>query len=188
MTDDPSPEELVRRAQAGDTQAFTELFLLYHSKICTYLARLVSQDDQWRDLAQDTFLHAWKKLQELRCAQQFTFWLYRIATNEAMSFLRKEELRKKRCQRLPDDEEYIPEQYPSTPGPEEKIAEQDWLKQALKEVEPQCRACLLLYVIGGFSHREIATLLGIRESTVSGNVCRAREHLRHYRRIERRGA
>ncbi len=106
MIDDPSQAELVARAQAGDDQAFTELIQPYYSKICIYLARLISHDDRWHDLAQETFLQAWEKLPELRCAQQFTSWLYRIATNEAMSFLRKEALRRRCCQPLPDDEEH----------------------------------------------------------------------------------
>lgn len=186
MINDLSPTELVTRAQAGDTQAFTELFRTHYSKICIYLARLVSHDDQWRDLAQETFLQAWKELPELLNAQQFKPWLYRIATNEAMSFLRREERRRWSSQRLPDDDEHILDEYLSTPGPEERVTEEDWLKQALKALEPQCRMCLLLYVVGGFSQREIAALLGIRENTVSGNVCRGREHLRRHRQFERR--
>jgi RNA polymerase sigma-70 factor, ECF subfamily len=186
MIDDPSQAELVACAQAGDDQAFTELIRPYYGKICIYLARLIGHDDRWRDLAQETFLQAWEKLPELRCAPQFPSWLYRIATNEAMSFLRREEPRRRRCQPLPDDEEHTLDEYLSTPGPEERVAVEDWLKRALRELEPQCRACLLLYVIRGFSQREIATLLGIGESTVSGNVCRGREDLRRYRRIERR--
>jgi RNA polymerase sigma-70 factor (ECF subfamily) len=188
MIDDPSPAEFVARAQTGDEQAFTELVRTYYSKICLYLARLVSYDEQWRDLAQETFLQAWKRLPELRCAQQFTPWLYRIATNEAISFLRKEKLKQEHSQLLPDDEAYILDAYQSAPGPEESVIVEDWLKRALQALEPQCRVCLLLFVIGGFSQREIARLLGIRESTVSGNVCCGREHLRHYRSLERKRA
>jgi len=178
--------ELVMRAQAGDTQAFTELFLIHYSKICTYLARLVSHHDQWPDLAQETFLQVWKELPNLRHAQQFTSWLYRIATNEAMSFLRKEERWWWSSQPLPEPTEDTQGEYLSTPGPEESVAEEDWLKRALRKLEPQCRVCLLLYVVGGFSQREIAALLGIRENTVSGNVCRGRNHLRYHRQSERR--
>lgn len=184
MTDDLSLAELVARAQAGDDQAFAKLIRPYDRKMSIYLARLVGHDEQWQDLAQETFLRAWEKLSELRCAQQFKSWLYRIATNEALSFLRKEEWRRRYSQRLPDDEDYPSDGHMCTPGPEERVAVEDWLKRALGELEPQCRVCLLLYVIGGFSQREIATLLGICESTVSGNVCRGREHLRSSRRAQ----
>jgi len=186
MIDDQSLMELVTRAQAGDTDAFEKLFEIYKRKICTYLKRLVSHHDQWDDLAQQTFIQVWEKLPALRNPHQFKPWLYQIATNEAMSFLRKEELRWKSCQRLPDDEEHSLDEFLSAPGPEERVAEEDWLKRALRALEPQCRMCLLLYVVGGFSQREIAALLGIRENTVSGNVCRGREHLRRYRQFERR--
>ena len=186
MIDDLSLTELVTRAQAGDTDAFEELFRTYHRKICTYLARLVSHHDQWRDLAQQTFIQVWEKLPALRNPQQFKPWLYRIATNEAMSFLRREERWWWSCQSLLDHEEHTLDEFLSTPGPEERVAEEDWLKRALRALEPQCRMCLLLYVVGGFSQREIAALLGIRENTVSGNVCRGREHLRRYRQFERR--
>src|SRR5260221_24190 len=178
--------ELVKRAQAGDTQAFTELFLIHYNKICTYLARLVNHYDQWRDLAQETFIQVWEKLPALRNPQQFTPWLYRIATNEAMSFLRKEERWWWSSQPLPESAEDTQGEYLSTPGPEENVAEEDWLKRALRTLEPQCRVCLLLYVVGGFSQREIAALLGIGENTASGNGCRGRAHLRHYRQFERR--
>ncbi len=132
-----------------------------------------------------TFFQAWEKLPELHNPQQFKPWLYCIATNKAKSFLRQEK-RRWSYQPLPDDEEHIPGVFLNVPGPEERVAEEDWLKQALRALEPQCRACLLLYVVVGFSQREIAALLGIRESTVSGNVCRGREHLRRYRQFERR--
>ncbi len=180
--DDPSQEELVARAQAGDPLAFTLLFQAYYSKICIYLARQIGNDEQWKDLAQDTFIQVWEKLPELRCAQHFKPWLYRIATNEAMCFLRKEKDRGNRCQPLPADEEYLFHENLIAPGPEERIAQEDWLKQALSTLEPRCRACLLLYVVERFSQHEIATMLGISESTVSGNICRGREHLRRYRR------
>jgi RNA polymerase sigma-70 factor (ECF subfamily) len=180
--DDPSQEQLVARAQAGDTHAFTALFQAYYGKICIYLARQIGNDEQWKDLAQDTFIQAWEKLPGLRCAQHFKPWLYRIATNEAMSFLRKEKNRKRCCQPLPDADEYVFHDNLSAPGPEERVAEEDWLKQALSELEPRCRACLLLYVVERFSQHEIATMLGVSESTVSGNICRGREYLRRYRR------
>src|SRR5215472_6324709 len=137
MIGDQSLTELVMQAQVGNVDAFEQLFRTYERKIDTYLARLVSQHDQWRDLAQQTFLQVWEKLPTLRNPQQFKPWLYRIATNEAMSFLRREERWSRSCQSLPDDEEHIPDVFPNAPGPEERVAEEDWLKQALRALEPQ---------------------------------------------------
>ena len=58
MFDDPSQEELMAQAQAGDDQAFHELYRIHHTKLCTYLARLVGHNDQWRDLV-DPFSKRW---------------------------------------------------------------------------------------------------------------------------------
>jgi len=186
MIDNPSQETLVSRAQAGDVLAFTELYWTHRNQIRKYLAHLVSHHDQWPDLDQETFLPAWRSLPELCCAHQFTSWLYCIAHNRAMSFLREVEREKKHHQRLSDDEEYSSNTHPSTPGPEEQIAEEDRLKRALRGLEPQCRDCLLLYVVVGFSLREIATMLGIHESTISANVCRGRKYLRSCKSLEKR--
>src|SRR5215467_2352524 len=115
MIDDQSLTKLVMQAQAGDVDAFEQLFRTYERKMYTYLARLVSQHDQWRDLAQETFLQVWEKLPALRNPQQFKPWLYRIATNEAMSFLRKEERWWWSCQSLPVHDEHILGKLPSVP-------------------------------------------------------------------------
>ncbi len=75
MIDDPSQAELVARAQAGDDQAFTELIRPYYGKICIYLARLISHDDRWRDLAVAYLLfHCNLKPREIvrRCPEEFS--------------------------------------------------------------------------------------------------------------------
>src|SRR5436305_2085303 len=84
--------ELIELARAGDREAFTRLFQRYNQQICTYLGRLVGNADLGRDLAQETFLHAWESLPALRSELSFKSWLYRIATNLARSHLRHEKL------------------------------------------------------------------------------------------------
>jgi RNA polymerase sigma-70 factor, ECF subfamily len=83
-----SESGIVERARAGDGMAFTLLFHHSNAPICTYIARLVGSDEQGRDLAQETFIHAWKSLPALRGELLFKPWLYRIATNVARSHLR----------------------------------------------------------------------------------------------------
>ena len=73
----------VARAQSGDRSAFATLFLQFNARICTYLARLVGDNDIGRDLAQDTFVTVWRALPEMRDTTRFVPWLYRIATNTA---------------------------------------------------------------------------------------------------------
>src|ERR1051326_495852 len=80
--------QVVGQARAGDGLAFCDLFQKYNGQICSYLARLVGNDEVGRDLAQETFVRAWKNLPAIRSDEHFKAWLFRIATNIAMSHMR----------------------------------------------------------------------------------------------------
>lgn len=175
---------LVLRAQAGDRAAFTDLFEQHNARICTYLARMVGDDELARDLAQDTFLTAWRALAEIRDPKRFTAWLYRIATNVAHSHRRRARL----VRWLPWAEhlEHQESSVPTIEGPEEPTGEAERVKLALANLSLQCRTCVLLQLEGGFMQREIAEMLGISEKSVGAYVSRGREQFRQaYRRLER---
>src|SRR5215469_3706102 len=184
---DLSPVELaalVARARAGDRSAFAALFLQFNARICTYLARLVGDNDVGRDLAQDTFVAVWRALPEVRDATRFVPWLYRIATNTARSHQRHERI----VSWLPWSSSSPGATLPllMTSGPEQHVGESELVLLALSQLAPQYRTCLLLQVEAGFSQREIAGMLGISEKAVSAYVSRGREHFRReYRRMER---
>jgi RNA polymerase sigma-70 factor (ECF subfamily) len=182
-----TPEEaLVERARQGDHQAFSSLFEAYNARICTYLARLVGDDDLGRDLAQDAFLAAWRALPRVIGELRFRPWLYRIATNTARSHLRRARL----LSWLPFGlENAVAQQAPSAePEPGVRLAEAERIKMALATLSPQCRVCLLMQVEDGFSQREIATALGISEKSVSAYVSRGREQFRQtHRALEAEG-
>jgi RNA polymerase sigma-70 factor, ECF subfamily len=182
---DLAPEQVVERARRGDRAAFALLFEQYNARICTYLARLVGNDELGRDLAQDTFLAAWRALPNMRDELRFAPWLYRIATNMARSYLRRRRL----VHWLPwseSEEQGVLAEASTTAGPEEYAAEAEGVALALKRLAPQCRTCLLLQIEGGFSQREIAALLGISEKSVSAYVSRGREQFRQaYRLLDR---
>ena len=83
---------LVERARAGDVAAFSALYERFYVPICRYLARLVGDDDLGDDLAQDTFLAAWRAVSGIEDSSYFVPWLYRIASNLARSHLRRARL------------------------------------------------------------------------------------------------
>ncbi len=174
---------LVERARAGDRTAFAALFERYNTRICRYLARLVGDDELGRDLAQDTFLAAWRGVSGIQDDARFTPWLYRIATNLARSHLRRARL----IRWLPwgDAGGHLAAGHPSMAGPEEHAGEAEYVALALAAMSPQCRACLLLQLEEGFSQREVAELLGISEKSVSAYISRGRKQFRQaYRRLE----
>ncbi|HEX6796654.1 MAG TPA: RNA polymerase sigma factor [Ktedonobacterales bacterium] len=169
-------ESLVERARSGDHAAFAALFERFNARIRAYLAHLLGDDELGRDLAQETFLAAWRALPGLHGGLRFAPWLYRIATNAARSHLRHQHV----VRWLPwadaaaDDSPL----HPSAPGPDACAGEAELVAHALRTLAPQCRTCLLLQVEAGFSQREIAELLGIGEKSVSAYVSRGREQFR----------
>lgn len=167
--------EIVEQARAGDKTAFDTLFQHYNARICTYLAHMVGDEEEGRDLAQETFLKAWQCLANLHNEACFDAWLYRIATNIAIDHLRR---RKFRWSYLKTDENEGTPAYMSTAGPEERIAEMELIQQALAKVSLKYRTCLLLQLVANFSQREIATALKISEKSVSIYVSRGSEQFR----------
>ncbi|HLG76687.1 MAG TPA: RNA polymerase sigma factor [Ktedonobacteraceae bacterium] len=175
--------ELIAEARKGDGSAFTILVRDLHSPLCTYLARLVGDDELGRDLAQETLIHAWSSLPGLREEQHFKAWVYRIATNLARSHLRRARL----IRWLPWTEasEKSAERALQVEGPEERMGETEIVKKTLAQLSPRYRTCLLLQIVGGFAQRDIALMLGISEKSVGSNVCRAREQFRQiYQRVK----
>ena len=175
--------QVVELARAGDGLAFRDLFQKYNGQVCTYLARLVGNDEAGRDLAQETFVRAWKNLPSIRNDEHFKAWLFRIATNLAMSHLRHTRL----VRWLPWHEEEIVTSHIdlSVEGPEAQAGEAECVQYALAQLAPQCRTCLLLQLVAGFSQREIAGSLGISEKSVSAYVSRGREQFRRaYTRVK----
>lgn len=178
-----SQTEMVELARQGDARGFTALFQSYNAQICTYLARLVGNDDVGRDLAQETFLRAWKSLPSIEDELRFKPWLYRIATNVARSHLRHERL----IRWLPwvEHEDGRHAEQLQIAGPEEYTGELECVERVLAQLAPQCRICLLLQLVAGFSQREIAEALGISEKSVGAYVSRGREQFRRsYRQMK----
>jgi RNA polymerase sigma-70 factor (ECF subfamily) len=176
---------LVARAQAGDRVAFAAIFRQFNARICTYLARLVGDDDLGRDLAQDTFLAVWRALPEIRDTTRFIPWFYRIATNTARSHMRRTRIVRWLPWPSGESEPSEAELPFSAAGPEQHAGESELVALALGRLAPQHRTCLLLQVEGGFTQREIAALLEISEKAVSAYVSRAREQFRRaYRELE----
>ncbi len=174
--------EDVKLARYGDEPAFTRLFHQYNAPICVYLACLVGNAEVGSDLAQETFIRAWKGLPGLTDELHFKSWLYRIATNLAHSYMRHERL----VRWLPWHEQSNQGESPSTwiEGPEMQADEVECVRRVLAQLGPQARSCLLLQLYAGFSQREIATALNISEKSVSAYVSRGREQFRRLYRKE----
>lgn len=164
---------LVEQARAGEHAAFEALVAQFQTPVRLYLARLIGDDEQARDLTQDTFWLAWNGLPKLRDPQHFRAWLFRVATNRGRSWLRhrrligwvsldwlgsaSEERTGNRARAtLPGEALHAPES-----GFEERLIETEALQQALLQVPLEYRSCLLLHLSLGFTVPEVAEQLNL---------------------------
>src|SRR6202046_279186 len=85
--------ELIKRAQAGDSAAFNEVVLAYRKRTLGTIARLISRPEDVEDVAQEVFLRLYFSLDQLRTAEVFEPWLYRLTVNAAYDYLRRQKRR-----------------------------------------------------------------------------------------------
>lgn len=173
--------DLVMRAKNGDQMAFEKLYERYIDRISRYLIRMVGNDGVGCELAQDTFLKAWKGLPGMRDPARFKNWLYRIATNTAYNYQNHIV-----PPTVPWEEHIEGSESLSVSGPERLIEETELMKLVLARVSPTYRPCFILYVIEKLPQRQIADLLGIKPTSVGKYICRGKEEFRkiYYRMTE----
>lgn len=127
------------------------------------------------DVTQQTFLRAFTRLDQYDGHAKFETWLYRLAVNEALQFLRK---RKRWNQTTLDDNNYEPADESQPLGA--ATDQREILEQALSRLDPELRSVFLLKESEGLSYRDIAEATGIPEGTVGSRLNRARAELQEH--------
>lgn len=165
---------LAVRAAEGDDDAFAVLVHRHSGSLLALAHHLLGNRTDAEDAVQDSFLSAWRRLPEFRHGASFGTWMYRIVTNRCLSTLRR------RPHTLPLDT--VPEPATRDPGSSPpRVAETDAataaLAAALRELNPDQRACWVLRELHGLHYEEIAHVTGTSEQTVRGRLFRARHAL-----------
>ena len=172
-------QELVRAAAGGDTEAFERLVETYENKIYTLALRMSGSPDDAGDIAQEAFLAAWRGLPAFRGEAGFATWLYRLASNATIDYLRRQ--RKQRGELSLDDEELGLDAVDAGPGPQD-AAEGEEVRSAvaagLGALSEGHRQVLVLRELQGLSYEEIAAVLAVDLGTVKSGISRARSALR----------
>lgn len=178
-------EELVTKAAQGDQDAFAQLLELHQSKVYGLTLRLVDSPEDAMDLTQETFFNAWRGLPGFHFESKFSTWLYRLATNAAIDFLRREKRRRSLgVTPLWTEEEdseralEIPDRRFTPQGELERKEFQEAVSRGLARLSDEHRQVLVLRELNGLSYAEIAQVLGIEEGTVKSRISRARLALR----------
>ena len=171
-------DEVVAAARGGDQHAFEELVRATHAEAYTLAYRLVGNEEDARDVVQDTYLRAFRGLKNFRGDAQFTTWLYRITANCANTHLSKRV--RHRHDELDEDDPAIPDLDPSNDPVARADASvlRDRLTEALRELPPRLRAVVVLRDVYDLSHEDIAAELGISETAAKVRLHRARRRLR----------
>jgi RNA polymerase sigma-70 factor, ECF subfamily len=183
---DPIDEEqifdIVRRAKEGDDASFATLYKMYYMPIFRHLYRMVGNEEDAHDLVAMTFTRAWYSLPGVKDGRHFRGWLYKIATNRAIDFIRMSKTKKRAHPYLERLKEEYSDEYRT--GFEERLEEQELIKLALEQIAPKPRACLSLYQ-EGFSLEEIAQQMGMRKKSVATYLSTARrQFLEAYHRLK----
>ncbi|MEW6695501.1 ECF RNA polymerase sigma-E factor [Tepidimonas thermarum] len=179
---------LVQRAQAGDQRAFELLVIKYQRRVERLIARLVRDADLVPDLAQETFIRAYRALGQYRGDAQFYTWLYRIAVNtakKALQSLKRDPLVPMSALQNGDDgeetsalEQELNAQVADTETPEAVLASKEIaqaVQAAVEALPPELAQAITLREIDGLSYDEIAQALGCPIGTVRSRIFRARE-------------
>lgn len=174
--------ELVRLARSGDERAFEALLVKYQRRIAVHVARYVKRSCDVEDVVQEVFIKAYRGLQSFKGESAFYTWLYRIATNAALSFVTRERHVVVLQEDLVPGESADSAMFDAGEGedPErllvaKRIAEA--VSQALDRLRPDLAQALLLYEVEGKPYQEIAQMLQIPLGTVRTRIFRAREFI-----------
>lgn len=176
--------QLVERAVAGDQRAFELLVIKYQRRIERLIGRMVRDTDLVQDIAQETFIRAYRALHQFRGDAQFYTWLYRIAVNTAkkalMDMKRNPVISENAFRNSDDDDEtYRPGYEPTTDEtPETLLAAQEiaqMVNVAMEALPEDLRQAVVLREIEGLSYDEIATAMNCPIGTVRSRIFRARE-------------
>ncbi len=178
--------ELVREALAGDRRAFDLLVLRHGDMLFNLCFRMLGDDDEAADCAQDAFIRAYRSLAGFRGEAAFTTWLYRIAVNTCKNRLASSAYRRSRSMvRLEgtgaDDAVLPPDERAASSNPTvrfERGEREAAIQRALDELPPDEKTVAVLCDIEGRSYEETAALTDMRLGTVKSRLARARRRLR----------
>jgi len=182
---DVSELDLVRQCQAGQTEAFDELVTRYRTRIFAMIYNMVhNEQDAW-DLAQESFVKAWRSIKRFRGRSSFYTWIYRIVMNVTIDWLRKKQIKGAGAEF--DDSIQLKEIDPASktvpkadPLPHTRMERSEIrarIDRAIQQLSPDHRAVILMKEIEEMQYHEIAEALDCSIGTVMSRLFYARKKL-----------
>ncbi len=178
--------DLVRRARKGDLAAYDDLVRRYQERIYATIYHMTANHEDANDLAQEAFIKAFQALKSFKGGSSFYTWVYRIAVNKTINFLKQ---RRNKSQISLNDLDFNAEHDPDlvalisdrTPRREINLAElQEKLNMAMQKLSEPHRLVVTLHDVQGLSHEEIAEIMDCNIGTVRSRLFYARQQLQAY--------
>ena len=171
-------QELVARVQRGDSAAFDALVRKYQHRITALIGRYIADWSECQDVAQETFIRAYRALPNFRGDAQFYTWLHRIAVNTAKNHLVAQNRRPPTDDVDAGEAELFGTRLRDTDTPEHELLRQEIERTVMRVVEglpEELRAAITLREVDGLSYEDIAQKMGCPIGTVRSRIFRARE-------------
>ena len=186
VADTTSDHALLEATRIGDEDAFAELVSRYRNQITSYIYRMTNDYDGAVDLAQETFVRVYRAAERYQTTYAFSTYIYRIATNLAISELRKRKRRKLvsltgffQSRDGGEPQEFNPPDL--KPLPDKELVDTERRKavqRAISTLPEKYRAPLILRDVEGKSYEDISRILETSEGTIKSRISRARGFLR----------
>jgi len=177
--------ELARLAELGKEPAFRELLIRYERPIFSLIYRMVRDRELAEDLAQETFVRAFNAIASYNSSYKFNNWIFKIASNHTINYLRKGKLDTVSIFAISDkglgDSE--PQIKSKTENPHEFTERRELggrIEVAIGELREEYRMAILLYHVEGYSYEEIADIMDIPLGTAKTYLFRARKELKKH--------
>ena len=170
--DERTDDALVRRAAAGDREAFAELLNRHYDRIYRVAVRVLGDAEEAADLAQDVCVGLPAKLATWRGESRFETWLYRVVVNAARDALRRKAVRQR------SERSYAELDALERTGDDAGKCASAWLRRALARLSDDLRMTVSLVLEEGLRHAQAGEVLGVSESTVSWRMHEVRRRLR----------
>ena len=179
-------ESIIHRAQKGDLAAYDELIRRYQERIYATVYHMTSNHEDANDLTQEAFIKAYHALKSFKGGSSFYTWVYRIAVNKTINFLKQ---RKHRSALSLNDLDFNAENDPDlvalvsdkTPRRDAALSElQKKLNEAMQKLSDQHRLVVTLHDVQGLAHEEIAEIMDCNVGTVRSRLFYARQQLQGY--------
>ena len=173
--------EIIRSVLRGNVNDFEKLVAAYEKNVYNIALKMVGDPDDAADMTQETFIKAYRALSGFRGDSKFSSWLYRIASNVCLDFLRSRSRHPQVSLSTVDEDDRATFELPDMrQNPEEQLMKKlgmEAVRRGLEQLPEQQRQILVLRELGGLSYAELAQTLGLEEGTVKSRIFRARKRL-----------